>query len=100
MREFKALFPPMARKILGAQNSGQARLERNSAFVPIGKSALRHLCARSLSRNDSPCSDNFSASRFVQSQFEQAHGSVPFSCRQFLRLCASLILSSSKYFSQ
>jgi hypothetical protein len=42
MREFKALFPPMARKNFGAPNSGQARLDRNSAFGPIGKSAHRH----------------------------------------------------------
>src|SRR5207237_10639608 len=37
---------------------------------------------------------------FVQSQSQHAHGSVPFSCRQFRRECASLTLRSSKYSSQ
>jgi hypothetical protein len=37
-----------------------------------------------------------SSSRLVQSQLQQAQGSVPFSCRQFLRLWASLTLSNSK----
>ena len=43
---------------------------------------------------------NFSSSCRVQSQSQQAHGSVPFSCRQFRRECASFTLSSSKYSSQ
>src|SRR3954470_11296093 len=58
------------------------------------------LLRRRLARNDSPCPASFSSSFAVQSQSQQAHGSVPFSCRQFRRECASLTLTSSKYFSQ
>ena len=55
---------------------------------------------RNVSKNDAPLLASFSSSRFVQSQSQQAHGSAPFSCRQLRRACASLIASSSKYFSQ
>src|SRR5947207_14112337 len=55
---------------------------------------------RSRARNDSPCPWSFSSNFAVQSQSQHAHGSVPFSCRQFRRECASLTVSNSKYFSQ
>src|SRR5438093_1595684 len=47
-----------------------------------------------------PCVRSFSSSFWVQSQLQQAHGSVPFSCRQLRRKCASFTLSRSKYSSQ
>jgi hypothetical protein len=56
--------------------------------------------ARSFPRKDSPLPCNFLSSFSVQSQSQQAHGSVPFSCRQFRREWASFTASSSKYFSQ
>src|SRR5256885_2091553 len=55
---------------------------------------------RNVERNDSPCPWSFSSNFAVQSQSQHAHGSVPFSCRQFRRECASLTVSNSKYFSQ
>src|ERR1051325_693336 len=55
---------------------------------------------RSFSRNDSPWPASFSSNFLVQSQSQQAHGSVPFSCRQFRRECASLTLNRGKYSSQ
>jgi hypothetical protein len=54
----------------------------------------------SRSRNDAPRCRKRSSSRRVQSQSQQAQGSEPFQSRQFLRLCASLMLTSSKYSSQ
>jgi len=55
---------------------------------------------RSVSRKDSPWPRNFSSNFCVQSQSQHAHGSVPFSCRQLRRECASCTLTSSKYSSQ
>ena len=56
--------------------------------------------SRSFGRNASHFWASRSSSFFVQSQSQQAHGSVPFKSRQFPRACASVTLSSSKYFSQ
>ena len=53
-----------------------------------------------LARKDSPDCCSFSSSFFVQSQSQQAHGSLPFRSRQFPRACASLTLIKSKYSSQ
>ena len=63
---------------------------------------LKRACGskRSILRNEPPCVHSFCSSRLVQSQSQHAHGSVPFSCRQFRRECASLTRRSSKYFSQ
>jgi hypothetical protein len=55
---------------------------------------------RNVTRNGSPRACRFSSSFAVQSQSQHAHGSVPFSCRQLRRECASFTVSSSKYFSQ
>src|SRR5207245_5647439 len=41
-----------------------------------------------------------SSSRLVQSQSQHAQGSVPFSCRQLRRECASFTNKRSKYSSQ
>src|SRR5206468_9065877 len=46
------------------------------------------------------CVRSFSSSFCVQSQLQEAHGSVPFSCRQLRREWASFTLSRSKYSSQ
>src|SRR5439155_25069206 len=46
------------------------------------------------------CVRSFSSSFCVQSQLQQAHGSVPFSCRQLRRKWASFTLSRPKYSSQ
>ena len=48
----------------------------------------------------SPCLRSHASNRFVQSQSQHAHGSVPFSSRHLLRACASLIESKSKNSSQ
>src|SRR6266481_5239939 len=56
--------------------------------------------SRSFFKNDSPCPWSFSSNFCVQSQSQHAHGSVPFSCRQLRRECASFTLSKSKYSSQ
>src|SRR5437660_1145866 len=58
------------------------------------------LLVRNVCKNESPCVASDSSSFFVQSQSQQAHGSVPFSCRQLRRECASFTLSNSKYSSQ
>src|SRR6266480_3002390 len=55
---------------------------------------------RNVERNDSPWPASFSSKFAVQSQSQHAHGSLPFSCRQFRRECGSLTVSNSKYFSQ
>src|SRR6476660_4074099 len=55
---------------------------------------------RRLFRNESPSPCSLDSSFAVQSQSQQAHGSVPFSCRQFRREWASFTVISSKYFSQ
>src|SRR5438034_11569788 len=55
---------------------------------------------RNVLRNDIPRVRSFSSSFCVQSQLQQAHGSVPFSCRQLRRKWASFTLSRSKYSSQ
>jgi hypothetical protein len=59
-----------------------------------------HQRARSFLRNDSPLDASFFSRRLVQSQSQHAQGSVPFSCRQFRRECASFTDNSSKYSSQ
>src|SRR4051812_17920195 len=41
--------------------------------------------SRSCSRKETPLDANFASKTLVQSQSQHAHGSVPFSCRQFLR---------------
>src|SRR5437879_12739900 len=46
------------------------------------------------SRNDVPRVASHSSSLFVQSQSQQARGSVLFSCRQVRRECASFTLSN------
>src|SRR5436190_980762 len=57
-----------------------------------------YACAdRSVVRKDSSSRSSFSSRRFVQSHAQQAHASVPFSCRQLRRECASFTRSSSKY---
>src|SRR5438034_280492 len=55
---------------------------------------------RNVLRNDIPRVRSFSSSFCVQSQLQQAHGSVPFSCRQLRPKWASFTLSRSKYSSQ
>src|SRR5437879_6513989 len=60
----------------------------------------RAVCSCRRFKNGSPRCCSRSSRRFVQSQLQQAQGSVPFQSRQFLWLCASLTLSRSKYFSQ
>src|SRR4051812_15404069 len=56
--------------------------------------------ARSFFRNDSPWVCSFCSNFAVQSHSPHAHGSVPFSCRQFRLECASVTWSRSKYFCQ
>ena len=51
-------------------------------------------------RKASPIVCSLASSRSVQSQFEHAQYSVPFSCRHLLRAWASFTLSKSKYASQ
>src|SRR3954466_510126 len=58
------------------------------------------ICSFNSSRNPLPDSRNLSSNFFVQSQSQHAHGSVPFSCRQFFRACASFTDNKSKNFSQ
>lgn len=55
---------------------------------------------RNRSKNDIPFDASFSSKTLVQSQSQHAQGSLPFSCRQLRRECASFTLTSSKYFSQ
>ena len=50
--------------------------------------------------NALPCLASHRSRRSVQSQLQQAQGSVPFSSRQRLRACASFTASRSKYSSQ
>src|SRR2546430_16938554 len=85
------------RKLVGAIDLN--RPQSQSGSDRFGDPPLPQL-PRSRSRNDSPWPRNFSSSLFVQSQSQHAHGSVPFSCRQFRRECASFTLMSSKYSSQ
>src|SRR5437763_9675341 len=74
-----------------ARNRSHSRIEREHDYDEE---------ERNVERNDSPCPWSFSSNFAVQSQSQHAHGSVPFSCRQFRRECASLTVSNSKYFSQ
>src|SRR6266849_8024937 len=69
-------------------------------IVGTGRRVSLHVLVASRSRNALPARRSFSSSRSVQSQSQQAHGSVPFSCRQLRRECASFTLSKSKYSSQ
>ena len=64
------------------------------------QSASQDSWPRSCSRNELPARRSLFSNRFVQSQSQQAHGSVPFSCRQSRRECASFTPSSWKYSSQ
>jgi hypothetical protein len=60
------------------------------------KAAGSRFYCRSDFKNDllAPC--NRSSNRLVQSQSQQAHGSVPFSCRQLRRECASETLTGAR----
>ena len=64
------------------------------------KTIQRGLLERSALRSGWPWPLSFASSRWVQSQSQQAHGSVPFSWRQFRRECASFTLNNSKYSPQ
>jgi hypothetical protein len=55
---------------------------------------------RNVGRNACPFLASCSSHFFVQSQSQQAHGSVPFKSRQFLFEWAFFTLNRSKYFSQ
>src|SRR5205807_6860565 len=79
---------------------GAATNTRGACFANLQNRASQSLLARNFAENDVPCVASRSSSLFVQSQSQQAHGSVPFSCRQLRRECASFTLSNSKYSSQ
>src|SRR5262245_24150562 len=64
-----------------------------------GSASVRYR-ARNVAKKGPPNRASFSSRRFVQSQSQHAQGSVPFSCRQFRRECASLTDNGSKYSSQ
>src|SRR3982074_2414178 len=51
---------------------------------------------RNCSKNDIPFDASFFSKTLVQSQSQHAQGSLPFSCRQLRRECASFTLTSSK----
>src|SRR2546429_1860642 len=79
---------------------GAATNTRGTCFATLQNRASQSSLARNFTENDVPCVASDSSSLFVQSQSQQAHGSVPFSCRQLRRECASFTLSNSKYSSQ
>src|SRR5436190_3369456 len=100
--EFPAHTPARDRNrgIRECCREGAATNTRGACFANLQNRASQSLLARNLAENDVPCVASRSSSFFVQSQSQQAHGSVPFSCRQLRRECASFTLSSSKYSSQ
>src|SRR5207302_6165302 len=73
---------------------GAATNTRGACFANLQNRASQSLLARNFAENDVPCVASRSSSLFVQSQSQQAHGSVPFSCRQLRRECASFTLSN------
>src|SRR6266704_2239211 len=84
--------------------TGSAGLQSAEATCPLCRGQAGYvrspLLVRSVCKNEFPCVASRSSSFFVQSQSQQAHGSLPFSCRQLRRECASFMLSKSKYSSQ
>src|SRR5207302_331725 len=91
----------------GVKQPGQTRIRAlrthkiRRANTTAGREVIQLFSRfRRFSKNGSPLWATRSSSLRVQSQSQQAHGSVPFSCRQFLRLCASLIFANSKNSSQ
>src|SRR5438067_187478 len=99
--EFPAHTPARDRNrgIRECCGEGAATNTRGARFANL-QGASQSLLARNFAENDVPCVASRSSSLFVQSQSQQAHGSVPFSCRQLRRECASFTLSNSKYSSQ
>src|SRR5216117_2864027 len=85
----------------GEMQTGSAGLQSAEATCPLCRGQAGYvrspLLVRSVCKNESPCVASHSSRFFVQSQSQQAHGSVPFSCRQLRRECASFTLSNSKY---
>src|SRR5882762_2960395 len=92
--------PPRQDKL--ANERGEGRLTQSPATpIRIGSVNRPYLNrSRRRSRNDRPWPPNVSSNFCVQSQSQHAQGSVPFSCRQLRRECASCTLTSSKYSSQ
>src|SRR5438034_10976150 len=102
----RALSQSCSRLVRRRTDSSCGELRRGVPYCVLGTATERRgysdfwLIARSSSKNDMPCDASRSSSFFVQSQSQHAQGSVPFSCRQVRRECASFTLSSSKYSSQ
>src|SRR6266566_813089 len=100
--EFPAHTPARDRNrgIRECCGEGATTNTRGACFANLQNRASQSLLARNFAENDVPCVGSRSSSLFVQSQSQQAHGSVPFSCRQLRRECASFTVSNSKYSCQ
>src|SRR5207248_5697723 len=91
-----AVAAPLSRGALVPRDLPDPADGQSRSAVP----QLAECFARRCSRNELPVPESFSSSRSVQSQSQHAQGSVPFSCRQFRRECASFTDNRSKYSSQ